>query len=79
MASPALVILDLGMPGLDVRGVVARLRALRVPAAKIIAFGPHVHEALLQAARDAGCDTVLARGQFYARLDEIVTGARIGD
>jgi hypothetical protein len=37
---------------------------------RLVAFGPHVQEARLQAAADAGCAPVLSRGQFNARLTE---------
>ncbi len=67
-----LAILDLATRGLDVGAAVVRLRAIDCPPARIIAFGPHVHEQLLQAARDAGCDAVYARGEFYARLGTIL-------
>lgn len=67
-----LVIFDLTTSGLDVAKAIERLRDLNEPPKRIIAFGPHVHEQLLQKARDAGCDAVYARGQFYARLDEIL-------
>ena len=69
-----LAILDLSIPRLDVRRIVERLKAQPQPPRSILAFGPHVHEGLLQAARDAGCDRVLSRGQFYAQLDEILAG-----
>jgi len=67
-----LAIVDLGIPRLDVRQIVERLKAQPQPPRSILAFGPHVHEGLLQAARDAGCDRVLSRGQFYTQLDEIL-------
>ena len=73
--TPDLVTVDLSTPAVDVSSVVAQLRALPEPPAKIIAFGSHVHEALLQAARDAGCDQVFSRGQFFAKLDEILSKA----
>ena len=50
---------------------VQQLRA-RFPAARIAAFGPHVQAGLLTAARDAGCDQVLTRGQLNAQIDELV-------
>jgi CheY-like chemotaxis protein len=68
----ALAIIDLSTPSLDVGEAVAQLRALPNPPGKIIAFGPHVHEALLDRANAAGCDLVLSRGQFHARLDELL-------
>ncbi|HEY4234655.1 MAG TPA: hypothetical protein VGM76_14575 [Lacipirellulaceae bacterium] len=63
------VIVDLALSSLDVAALVARLKSL--PGAKpvIVAFGPHVHETLLAAAEEAGCDEVLSRGQFFAQLD----------
>ena len=69
----ALAIIDLSTPGLDVGAVVTQLRALAQPPAKIVAFGPHVHEALLDRAAAAGCDQVMSRGQFHARVDEILS------
>ena len=35
------------------------------PDARIVAFGPHVDDELLERARAAGADTVLARSQFF--------------
>jgi hypothetical protein len=38
----------------------------------IIAMGPHVDEIRLQAAREAGCDMVLPRGQFVREIGGII-------
>lgn len=65
-----LVVLDLSMSNLDVAEVVATLRTSDTPPA-VVAFGPHVHEAKLQAAQQAGCDGVFSRGQFFSRAGEI--------
>ena len=73
--SPDLVLLDLNTPLLDCGQVVGQLKALATPP-KVIAFGPHVHEARLTAAQEAGCDRVLARGQFYAQVDAILAQSR---
>ena len=70
---PKLVILDLEHPGISPVELVPRLREVVPANARILAFGPHVHTALLAAARQAGCDRVLARGQFHADLDEILS------
>lgn len=67
---PSLVIVDLSLARLDIAAVAAELKALN-PAPAIVAFGPHVHETKLNAARDAGCDLVLTRGQFASRIDEV--------
>ncbi len=69
---PALVIVDLTLPGLDIASLVPALRKLEEPPRAIIAFGPHVHVGRLAAAQQAGCDDVFARGQFHGQLDEIL-------
>lgn len=66
-----LVMIDLTTSGLDIAATVQSLRQLD-PAPRIIAFGPHVHEARLQAAADAGCDAVLSRGQFFHQVEALI-------
>ncbi len=68
-----LVLLDLSTPGLDPKQLVPQLRGLPRPPKAIIAFGPHVHATQLAAAREAGCDQVLARGEFNRRMASILT------
>src|SRR5947209_13522729 len=54
-----------------------QLRQLRARAsATLIGFGSHVAEATLADARAAGCDEVLSRGQFTARLPALLARAR---
>jgi CheY-like chemotaxis protein len=67
-----LLILDLSTANLNVTALVDSLQ--RVPAAdtKILAFGPHVHEARLTAARVAGCDQVITRGQLDREIDHLL-------
>lgn len=69
---PRLVILDLTTPGLNCTATLGELKSLPQPPESIIAFGPHVHEARLQEAQAAGCDLVLARGQFYAQVGRLL-------
>jgi len=62
------VLVDLNRPGvLDVVGAIS---------ATVIGFGSHVDDELLDAARAAGCDEVLARSVFFSRL---ARGALTGD
>jgi CheY-like chemotaxis protein len=69
-----LLVVDLSLPSLDISSVVRQISSFeRRP--KIVAFGPHVHKSRLVAAREAGCDEVLSRGQFLAGLDAIVERA----
>jgi AmiR/NasT family two-component response regulator len=69
-----LVVLDLNAVD-QVAEAVAELKATVGAATPIVAFGPHVHAAKLQAARDAGCAQVLTRGQFHGHAPEIIAQA----
>jgi DNA-binding response OmpR family regulator len=62
-----LVIIDLALPGLEIEPLVNALKP------SIIAYGPHVHEERLAAARRAGCDEVVSRGHFFAQLESILS------
>lgn len=51
--------------------VVSGLRQ-RFPGARQIAFGPHVQERRLSAAHEAGCDSVLTRGQLSSQIERLL-------
>jgi len=68
----ALVILDLSLAGLDSGQIVHALRAMKQAPQAILAYAPHVHEAKLAAAREAGCDQVLTRGGFHREIASIL-------
>jgi len=68
---PALVVVHLESRGLDIAALMERVRSLPQPPRGVIAFGPHVHEARLEAARQAGCDEVLSKGGFHARAAQL--------
>ena len=68
----SLLLIDLELPSLDTAALVGQLRALDQPPQTIVAFGPHVQEAKLAAARAAGCDHVLSRGQWHAQIEELL-------
>jgi CheY-like chemotaxis protein len=78
-AGAKLVIIDLTAPEAEPGALLPRLRALSPPPTVVVAFGPHVHEADLAAARTAGCDLVLTRGQFHAQVDELLMKYLVGD
>jgi DNA-binding response OmpR family regulator len=73
--SISLMIVDLTLASLDVARLVTELKQAN-PVPTIVAFGPHVHEAALAAARDAGCDEVMSRGQFFAQMDAVVAPSK---
>jgi CheY-like chemotaxis protein len=66
-----LVILDLATGNIDPASAVAKIREA-ASCVTIVAYAPHVHEAKLEAARAAGCDEVLTRGAFDARMDDLL-------
>ncbi len=70
---PRLIAIDLTAPIDSLAGLVAALREA-APGVALVAYGPHVHEARLQAARDAGCEHVLSRGQFHKGFGEVLAG-----
>jgi hypothetical protein len=61
-----LVVVDLGRPGV--------LDALAQIAVPTIGFGSHVDRVLLDAARAAGCDRVMARSAFFGHAAELLSG-----
>ncbi|MBL8827401.1 MAG: hypothetical protein JNM18_10535 [Planctomycetaceae bacterium] len=67
--TPRLALIDLNAASRQLTEIVAVLRGLDPPP-YIVAFGPHVHDALLEQARVAGCDRVLTRGQFHKLLQD---------
>jgi hypothetical protein len=59
-----LVIVDLSRPGV--------LEVLGAVSAPTIGFASHVDRDLIEAARTAGCQQVLARSVFFRRLAELL-------
>ena len=70
---PDLIIVDLDAMAVDPIGVAGELRSL-APAggSRLVAFGNHVHEAVLQQARTVGYDDVLTRGALAANLPSLL-------
>ena len=72
--SVEILIVDLTAPGIDVARLIPRIRAIP-HSPRIVCYAPHIRADLLSAAMAAGCDLVLTRGQFDARLGDILSGA----
>ena len=62
-----IVVVDLSRPG-----VLEALQGLG-DGARTIGFGSHVDTELLDAARAAGCDEVMARSEFFRRARDLLT------
>jgi DNA-binding response OmpR family regulator len=68
----AVVLVDLATPSLEIGPLINSLKQGEIAAPKVVAFGPHVHEERLAVAREAGCDEVVSRGQFFAQIETII-------
>ncbi len=69
-----LVVVDLSHPGIDPVRLMQGLKPLLAESSRTLAFGPHVHKPLLEAAASAGFDAVMSRGQFHASMDQLLAG-----
>jgi CheY-like chemotaxis protein len=68
----SVVLIDLSTPGLKSPELVPKLRTTLKARPRIIAFGPHVYGELLEEAETSGCDVVVSRGEFFARMPELL-------
>jgi len=69
VGSVACCLIDLA--SLEASHIVETVQELRQKVGdqvRFVAFGPHVQESRLSAAKQAGCSPVLSRGQFQAKL-----------
>jgi hypothetical protein len=64
---PTLVLIDLATWDAAVAEFLAEAKLLPEPPT-VVAYGPHVQTAALEAARAGGCDYVLTRGQFDQQM-----------
>jgi CheY-like chemotaxis protein len=77
---PRVVLVDIDARGVDVPGLIARLKSDPETAAiPVIAFGSHVNAEALRAAREAGADRVLARSAFVRDLPALLGGTPPAD
>ena len=70
-ASPAVAFVDLEHSDSQIDLLVRELASSGNPP-KIVAYGPHVKQSLLDAAQAGGADSVLSRGQFDKQVGSIL-------
>jgi hypothetical protein len=71
--SPRLALIDLNGVA-DIASLVPQLRAQFGDGCQLVAFAPHVHVDRIKAARQAGCDRVITRGQLQEVAEELMAG-----
>lgn len=70
---PALVVLDLNYAGVEPVELIRKLKQEETTATiHLLGFVSHVQTDLIQAARDSGCDRVMARSAFSQNLPAIL-------
>lgn len=74
LAGRTMLVIDLNVPDVNWPQLVPLVKQ-QAPGIRVVAFGPHVQEALLQQAVAAGCDQVMARGQFYKQAETVLRQA----
>ena len=74
--APALVIVDLDRESIQPVGTIAAFKAdPALRTIRLVGYVSHVNAGRIAEARDAGCDTVLARSAFVNALPGLLAGA----
>jgi len=69
---PALVLVDLEGDESIWSNVLRNIDHVEAGGVKLLAFGPHENVAMLERARNLGCDLVLNKGEFNRDLPKII-------
>ena len=69
---PDVLLIDLAAPQLDAINAIREIK--QSAPITIIGYVDHTREDVMQAARSAGCDQVLSKGEFARRLPELLDG-----
>lgn len=69
---PDVLLIDLASPQLDAVNAIREIKRSGGPT--VIGYVDHTREDLIEAARRAGCDQVLSKGEFARRLPELLAG-----
>jgi two-component system, cell cycle response regulator DivK len=70
---PGLIILDLESPRMQAEATLHRIRAdADLCATPTLGFCGHANQGLMKRAQTAGCDRVMARGQFVDQVEALL-------
>jgi CheY-like chemotaxis protein len=71
---PAMIILDLNHAGMQPLDTIAKLKSdEQTNGIELLGFVSHVQADLIKAAREQGCDTVMARSAFSQNLPALLS------
>lgn len=71
---PDVLLIDLASPKLDAINAVKAIKSGECKGVTVIGYLDHTREDLIEAARAAGCDQVMSKGEFARRLPELLDG-----
>ena len=71
-SKPDVVLIDLASQKFDAIGAVKKIKEAGGPV--VIGYVDHTREDLMDAAKAAGCDKILSKGEFARRLPELLEG-----
>jgi len=71
---PDVLLIDLASPKLDAVNAIRSIKSGESKATVVIGYVDHTREDLIEAARAAGCDQVMSKGEFARRLPELLDG-----
>lgn len=71
---PDVLLIDLASPQLDAVNAIREIKGGDCKATTVIGYVDHTREDLIEAARAAGCDQVMSKGEFARRLPELLEG-----
>jgi len=74
---PALILVDLEGDESIWSNVLEEIDRQETEGVKVVAFGPHENVAMLERARDLGCDLVLNKGEFNRDLPKIIEKVKV--
>ena len=69
---PDVLLIDLASPQLDAVNAIREIK--RAGGVTVIGYVDHTREDVIEAARAAGCDQVMSKGEFARRLPELLDG-----
>lgn len=71
---PDVVLIDLASQKFDAVSAVREIKGGDCKSATVIGYVDHTREDVMAAAKQAGCDKILSKGEFARRLPELLEG-----
>ena len=73
-SKPDVLLIDLAAPQLDAVNAIREIKSGECKGTTVIGYVDHTRAEVMEAARAAGCDQVLSKGEFARRLPELLEG-----